>query len=273
MLHPPRPDVLTGAPQPLVVITRPQPQAAVWAEGAQAAGMAVLALPLIDIRPSRASAALAAWGARASEFHAVMFVSAAAVTHFFAAQTVPPPGHWRAWATGPGTAQALVSAGIPMARIDMPLAESGQWDSEALWAVVRPGLLALLDRGVDVPPRVLVVRGSDAQGQMAGRDWLAQQLTSIGVEVAFAVAYERHVPDVGAAVRQDPRLKQAVWVFSSSEAIANLRSCCPSQDWGAAKAVVTHPRIAEAARGAGFGVVCESLAGIEQVLASIKSLA
>jgi len=265
--------VLSASRSPLVVITRPQPQAAAWAEAVQAVGMTALALPLIDIRPSRATAALSAWGARVGDYHALMFVSAAAVTHFFAAQTTPLLGDWRAWATGPGTAQALVSVGVPEARIDMPPAEAGLWDSEALWAVVHPGLLALRDRGLDRPLRVLIVRGSDANGRMAGRDWLAQQLGSLGVGVDFAVAYERHVPDIGAAVAQDPRMLRATWVFSSAEAVANLRAQCAEHGWHDAKAVVTHPRIAEAARGAGFGVVCESLAGIDQVLASIKSLA
>jgi uroporphyrinogen-III synthase len=240
----------------------------------QAAGLAVVTLPLIDIRPSRQPEALAAWGKRAGEHHALMFVSAPAVVHFFAAQTAPLAGHWRAWATGPGTANALRAAGVPSDRIDMPPAQASQWDSEALWAVVQPGLAALLASGPgSSPPRVLIVRGSGAQGQMAGRDWLAQQLTQMGVGVDFAVAYERHLPDIGGALGDDSSLSCAIWVFSSSEAIGNLQLMHPAGDWRGAKAVVTHPRIAEAAHAAGFGVVCESLPGIDPVLASIKSIA
>ncbi|MGE3348297.1 MAG: uroporphyrinogen-III synthase, partial [Ramlibacter sp.] len=40
-----------------------------------------------------------------------------------------------------------------------------------------------------------------------------------------------------------------------------------------ARAVATHPRIAQAAREAGFGVVCESRPALADVVASIESFA
>jgi len=64
-----------------------------------------------------------------------------------------------------------------------------------------------------------------------------------------------------------------VWLFSSSEAIANLQLLAPGQSWQQARAVATHPRIAQAARAAGFGVVWESRASLDDVLASIESTA
>ena len=64
----------------------------------------------------------------------------------------------------------------------------------------------------------------------------------------------------------------AVWIFSSSEAIANLVSQCPHQSWRHARAVATHQRIAQAAREAGFAVVCESRPSLQDVMASIESL-
>ena len=45
------------------------------------------------------------------------------------------------------------------------------------------------------------------------------------------------------------------WHFSSSEAIGHLLDLAPGADWSAASALATHPRIAEHARGAGFGLV------------------
>ena len=108
----------------------------------------------------------------------------------------------------------------------------------------------------------------------AGRDWLGEQLQRAGVQVDRVLAYQRGVP-----VWSDAQLARAgaavndgtVWLFSSSEAIANLLDRLRERDWSAARAVATHPRIAASARRAGFGVVCESRPTLEAVMSSIKS--
>ena len=64
----------------------------------------------------------------------------------------------------------------------------------------------------------------------------------------------------------------SVWLFSSSEAIANLAAWLPGQDWQRARAVATHLRIAANARKLGFGVVCESRPVLASVVASIESM-
>ena len=46
-----------------------------------------------------------------------------------------------------------------------------------------------------------------------------------------------------------------LWLFSSSEAVANLRTLQPQADWSASQALASHPRIAQAARKAGFATV------------------
>ena len=126
--------------------------------------------------------------------------------------------------------------------------------------------------------RVLIVRGcqagqGDASGQ--GRDWLAAQLRAAGATVDFAIAYQRGAPDFSPAQAQ---LAQAaasdgtLWLFSSSEAITNLRQCLPDVNWRAARALVTHPRIGDAARAAGFGAVHDTRPTLEAVAASIESL-
>ncbi|NLZ41152.1 MAG: uroporphyrinogen-III synthase, partial [Comamonadaceae bacterium] len=100
----------------------------------------------------------------------------------------------------------------------------------------------------------LVVRGE------AGRDWLAETLRAAGAEVAFVAAYRRVAPRWGAAERAlyaaalaAPRA--CVWLFSSSEAVRHLATLAPPPAWQAARVLATHPRIAEAARAAGFGQV------------------
>jgi uroporphyrinogen-III synthase len=123
---------------------------------------------------------------------------------------------------------------------------------------------------------VLVVRGRDPQGRSAGRDWLALQIEAAGAQVEFVAVYERRAPGLDDA-QQALALRSAsdgsVWLFSSSEAVANLRALLPDQSWQQARAVATHPRIAQAARDAGFAVVCESRPALADVVASIESFA
>ncbi|MDQ3273162.1 MAG: uroporphyrinogen-III synthase, partial [Pseudomonadota bacterium] len=60
----------------------------------------------------------------------------------------------------------------------------------------------------------------------------------------------------------------SVWLFSSSEAVGHL----PPGDWSQGRALATHPRIAEAARAAGWGVVVESRPTLADIVASIESM-
>ena len=63
----------------------------------------------------------------------------------------------------------------------------------------------------------------------------------------------------------------SVWLFSSSEALAALRALQPLAQWGAATALATHPRIAQAARDIGFGHVIESRPSLADVLRALES--
>ena len=163
----------------------------------------------------------------------------------------------RAWATGPGTTQALLRAGVPAACIDAPGADAAQFDSEALWQRV--------GAAVGAGSRVLIVRGADAADggntQGGGRDWFARQVTQAGGSVDFVVSYQRQRPQLDAAQRRLARAAASdgsVWLFSSSEAVHNLQACLPQQDWQAARAVATHARIAEAARAGRLSLWCAS---------------
>jgi uroporphyrinogen-III synthase len=94
--------------------------------------------------------------------------------------------------------------------------------------------------------------------------------------VDFVVAYQRGAPRLApaeVALAQQAAQDGSVWLLSSSEAVAHLSEALPGQHWGAARALTTHPRIAEAARAAGFGTVGECRPALEDVVASIESAA
>ena len=167
----------------------------------------------------------------------------------------------------PSTRDALVRCGLTLASIDQPDAMARQFDSQALWAQVAGQVKA--------DQHVLVVRGGDAAGQGSGRDWLGSQLAKVGVAVDAVVAYCRRPPDWTPAQRELARQAAAggsAWLFSSSEAIGHLKAQLPGQSWSGARAVATHPRIAQAATDAGFGVVCLSRPTLADVVASIESI-
>lgn len=255
---------MSAARHARVLVTRPAAQAESWVEELRARGVDAEALPLIEIAAVLDPAPLrAAWDTLA-ERSLVVFVSANAVQHFFAAR---PEAHaWPAGvvagAPGPGTANALRVAGCPDAAIVSPSSDAAQFDSEALWQRLqgRPW------RGA----RVLVVRGD------GGRDWLADRLAEAGAQIEALSAYRRLPPSFAGVARErlDAALasEDVVWLFSSSEAIANLARAAGSSGWARARAVATHPRIAARARGLGFGVVVEAGASVDAVVACIQSI-
>lgn len=236
-----------------LIVTRPLAQASPWVAALRTLGCDAHALPLIDIAPLDDAAPLqVAWQRlrQPPNVALVMFVSANAVQHFLAAQE--PGAAWpagvRAGSVGPGTTAALRQAGVPADLIDEPAADTRSFDSEALWARI-----AARDwQG----RRVFIVRGEE------GRDWLADTLRSRGATVAFVAAYRRcaPVPDAaGRALLADALAAPGrhLWIFSSSEAVGHLRALVPQADWAASMALASHPRIAAAARAAGFGQVAQ----------------
>lgn len=257
-----------------VIVTRPMHEAALWVQGLHDAGHEALALPLIDIGPpADGTAVTAAWQQWAA-WRAVMFVSAQAVRLFFAQR---PPGlnlnapMPRCWATGLGTQRALIQAGVPASQIDCPPETSAQFDSETLWLHVRAQ--------VQAGQSVLIVRGSDGQDESAtgqGRDWFGQQLQAQGVQVQWVAAYARRMPEWSADQRQHARQAShdgSVWLFSSSQAVTHLASLLPDVSWCQARAMATHPRIAQAAQELGFAQVMQVRPVIADVVASLESLA
>ena len=241
---------MPSEPTVRVLITRPTSQAEPWVRALQQAGIDAHALPLIDIAPvSDVSNLVRAWR-RLPELTAVMFVSANAVEAFMAAKppdVAGPPSGVLACSTGSGTTRALIQAGWSPEDCIQP-APDASVDSEGLW-----DRLSAIDW---VGRRVLIVRGQE------GRSWLMQQWQQAGAQVDVVVAYERRLPSWTEAEQELARQAVAdpagtLWSLTSSEAVRHLGQLMPAEAslWTASQAVVTHPRIAEAARDIGFGVV------------------
>jgi len=258
-----------------LIVTRPREQAGAAVAALRSRGVDAVSLPLIGIEAivgptseaavapeggvapgpgagheeARAAQSLRQAWQRLPSCRLVMFVSANAVMHFFAA--APPGAAWPvgtlAGSTGPGTTAALLQAGVPPACVREPGAEAVRLDTETLWQL----RLSRLDwRGA----QVLVVRGE------GGRDWLADTLRGAGAAVDFVAAYRRVLPRWSAeeaarlAVAEAHPLAHA-WHFASSEAAHNLPRLAPGGGWRASRALATHPRIAQAVREIGFGQV------------------
>jgi uroporphyrinogen-III synthase len=268
-----------------VIVTRPEREAQAWVQALQALGVPSESLPLIEIAGLQdPSPLVSAWQA-VPQYLAVMFVSANAVRHFMAARPAGSPIQpCRAWSTGPGTRAALLAEGWPAELIDSPDETAPQFDSEALWDLVAPRVIGasqamdLAGANTAVPAQavVLIVRGADAHGQLAGRDWLALQMESAGIQVLQTVAYVRRAPRLSEA--QQSRARQAMsdgsrWLFSSSEAAQHLLQACPDLNLDRAKALATHPRIAHRLKQSGWSCVDLVPAGLRAQAQSIKSLA
>ena len=187
-----------------LIVTRPAPEAAAWVDVLRGNGWPAQALPLIDIAPpddERDLATLQHWRRHWMQADAILFVSGAAVTHFFADALAPVDAAMRTrfWAPGPGTARLLKKAIAPWGwgadRIDSPPLEAAQFDSEHLWPVVssqvEQGRLVLIVRGTSGrEPPVQGVPGVAGHG----RDWLIQQCLAAGAQVQGCVAYARRSP-------------------------------------------------------------------------------
>jgi uroporphyrinogen-III synthase len=252
-----------------VLVVRPRTQALAWVGELAALGVPARALPLIEILPAPDAAHVDAVFVEVEASTAepvLVFVSPNAVSGFFdavaAARGAAPAWPARAWAaaTGPGTVSALRGHGVPAGRIVAPPEAALQFDSEALWSQIA--------RWPWRQRPAWIVRGN------GGRDWLGQQLRDAGADVRMIQSYGRAAPQptpderalLAAALAEPARW---VWMFSSSEAIGHLQALAPGARWGAGRALVSHPRIAERARALGFadvGVVVPSPAAVAAAL-------
>ncbi|MDR3064252.1 MULTISPECIES: uroporphyrinogen-III synthase [Comamonas] len=273
-----------------VLVTRPLHDANPWVEAFRARGLQAEALPLIGIGPCSDPAAHQALGSarqlalQPGHYRAVMFVSGNAAQYFF--HPDPPRKNadpallapdTRAWTPGPGTERALRALGLPSRQIDGPCPDAAQFESEALWrnvqGQVRPGDRVLIVRGASPASAAAGTPVPSTQG--AGRDWLAARLREAGAEVELLAVYERQLPHWTAQqldIARQAASDGSLWLFSSSEAVANLQQLLPQQQWHSGLALTTHERIASKALSAGFGRVLHSRPSLDDVVASIESV-
>ena len=272
-----------------VRVTRPLHDAMPWVEAFRARGLLAEALPLLAIGPcadeaSRQTLIAARQRAQLGCYRAVMFVSGNAVQHFFEKnqplaldEQALLATETRAWTPGPGTERTLLEANFPAQQIDGPSPDAAQFESESLWQNVhlqiRPGDRVLIVRGAS-PVATTQNTASQPSTQGAGRDWLATKLRDAGAEVEFLAVYERQLPQWSAqqrALAEQSASDGSLWLFSSSEAVANLQQLLPTQNWQSGLALTTHNRIASKALAAGFGRVLQSRPSLDDVVASIES--
>ncbi len=231
------PDRLSGCG---VLIVRPAGLGERLAELVAAEGADPVLFPTIEVLPAPRPARLAELIERLQTFDWAIFVSPTAAR--CGMRAVRAKRHWpsepRLAAVGRGTAAALEQLGF--SRV---LAPSGTGDSESL---------AALPELQDVAGQNMVIfRGE------GGREQLARTLAERGARVEYAECYRR------APVSVDPAPLLQRWsaggikavCAASGEAIANLRDLigAPGMALAAATPVfVPHPRVAAAAREAGF---------------------
>ncbi len=223
-----------------IIVTRPARQAAGIAQALDALGATPIIFPAIVILPPADRTALDAVHASLPRYDIAIFISANAVEY-----GVPDPRQWPAslstFAPGPGTAAALVAAGIAS-----PTIPETTYDSEGLLAL--PALTAVAGK------RVLILRGE------GGRTVLGDTLRARGAAVDYVDCYRRAAPQSGAdglaAVLREHRADALT--LTSSEGLDNLCVLLDTPSLRLLQALPTfvpHPRIADHARGKGFTAI------------------
>src|SRR4029079_8369365 len=168
------------APAPLegigVIVTRPQRQGGVVAAKIRAVGGVPIVWPAIVILPPADATSLAHAHATLAAYDIAIFVSANAVEY-----GAPPrwPAHTVAYAPGPGTAEALVAAGIPNPQVPVTSLDSEGW-------LELPSLADVTGK------RVVIFRGE------GGREFLGNALRARGATVDHVPCYRRVAPQTGA---------------------------------------------------------------------------
>jgi len=235
-----------------VIVTRPARQAGPFAQKLGVMGARPIVFSTIAILPPHDAAALAAVHASLSHYDAAIFVSANAAE--YGVPQAPWPSAVAAYATGPGSAAALVDLGVP--GVQFP---AQRHDSE--------GLLALASLADVAGKRFVVFRGD------GGRDLLGETLRLRGAHVDFVTAYRRQRPTAGAEGLQAvlARGDADALTLTSSEGTTNLVDVLDRE--GRARiaslpAFASHPRIAARARELGLHAI-ETASGDAGLIAGL----
>lgn len=237
-----------------IVVTRPQRQAAVLAAKIGALGGVPIIWPAIVILPPPDRGALERAHATLGTYDIAIFVSVNAVEYGAPAAAGEWPARIVTYAPGPGTAEALASAGIPDAQVPVT-----SLDSE--------GLLELASLADVTGRRIVIFRGE------GGREFLGNTLRARGASVDHVPCYRRVAPQSGAdglveAMREG---RAHALTLTSSEGLDNLLAALgPAGRELVARLPVfaAHPRIAERAREHGLRAV-ETAGGDAGLLAGL----
>ncbi len=244
-------DALAGC---RVWITRPRAQAGALCALVQSAGGEAIPFPLVEIVPPVEEAAARTQLAGVDGRQACIFVSRNAVLCALALQPdlLRNVGAGRVFAVGAGTASELARHGIGAATGPGPAYGAAD-------LLTHPALQSDAVRDRDV----LIVRGS------GGETVLADTLVARGARVHHAEVYRRAAPAPA------PGALRALWqatppdviVLTSAEAVPTLVALTPDaqvQRLRDTALVVISPRVATAARNAGFsGVVRVAVAATD----------
>jgi uroporphyrinogen-III synthase len=141
-----------------------------------------------------------------------------------------------------------------------------QWDSEGLWDVIQNRFPSWAGR------RVVIFRGD------GGREWLADQLQSVGAQVEAIAVYSR-IPLSESSPQWDKALNantdDALWLLTSSEAVRHLGAVLKQrgrQDYlASASALCPHHNIARSANEIGFKTVLECHSGDAALVSAAMS--
>ncbi len=240
-----------------VVITRPGGEAQRLAALICDAGGAPLLYPAIEILDAPDPRVLDGVVDRLDHFDLAIFVSPSAVDKAMtriAARRILPAA-LRCAAIGPGGVRSLKRFGV-----NDVIAPEGRYDSESLLASSYMQNVQGL--------RMVIFRGD------GGRELLGDTLAARGASVEYATCYRRGKPAwaAEALIQAWQRNSIAAVIVTSSEGLRNFcdRIGAAGQMWlRKTLLIVSHPRIAAAARELGMASVVESEAGDEALVRTL----
>lgn len=241
-----------------VVVTRPRAQGEITAQSLEAAGAKTITYPVLDIQPLPADEIerrSTDSTANLANTTAIIFISANAVAY-----GMPTLQRWRGFPAsgtlfgiGKITADALKNATVFddhwLARWQTGAPSSGN-DSEALLAM--PSLQEVAGQ------HIIIVCGHSETG---GRKVLQQTLCERGATVSLLVCYERKAISVSSAEQsalraqlqsQSPTVFLALSVETLDSLMDNVAKLADANIVLRCTLLVSHPRVAEAARQRGW---------------------
>ncbi len=235
----------------VVMVLRPQPGADETVAALVAAGFAAQALPVLERRALAETAAMRARIQALAEYRIVVFVSPAAAEIGMAWidrywPQYPVDVVWVA--VGEGTRRVLDRMGV---RAVAPVTDERS-----------EGLLALPELADVRHAKVLIMRGR------GGRELLAESLRARGAQVDLLELYERRTVTV-----ELPAAETVTAAVVSSVAVLDAFAANGGMSWSRRPLIVPSPRVAAAARTAGFSEVVEAAgAGPAATVCAVRTL-